>query len=163
MPMDGLAAVLALIAAMFFALASTLWQRASLNLSEVSFRHPATFVALFVQWVFMLGLAAQAVGVVLQGAALDRGRLAIIQPLLVTSVIFAMPLGYLLTGQRITSRQVVGAAVTVIGLAVFAAVGDPAGGVDNAPTAEWLVAFVVIGVAGAGLLFFGNRGDTTVR
>jgi hypothetical protein len=35
--------------------------------------------------------------VVLQGAALDRGRLAIVQPLLVTSVIFAVPFGYFLT------------------------------------------------------------------
>jgi hypothetical protein len=49
--MDGLAAALELLAAAFFALAATLWQRATLNLSEVSFRHPATFVALFVQWV----------------------------------------------------------------------------------------------------------------
>jgi drug/metabolite transporter (DMT)-like permease len=161
--MDGLAAVLALIAAAFFALAATLWQRASLNLSEVSFRHPATFVALFIQWVWLLGLAAQGVGVVLQGAALDRGRLAIIQPLLVTSVIFAMPLGYFLTGQMITRRQVVGAGVTVVGLAVFAIVGDPAGGVDNAPGSEWLAAFLVIGVMCAALVFFGNHGDTMVK
>jgi drug/metabolite transporter (DMT)-like permease len=161
--LDGIAAALALLAAAFFALAATLWQRASLNLSEVSLRHPATFVALFIQWVWLLGLAAQGVGVVLQGGALDHGRLAIVQPLLVTSVIFAMPLGYFLTGQRITGRQVLGAAVTVVGLAVFVVVGDPAGGVDNAPTSEWLVAFLVIGGLCAALLFSGNRGDTTVR
>jgi drug/metabolite transporter (DMT)-like permease len=160
---SGLAAALALLAAAFFALAATLWQRATLNLSELSLRHPATFVALFIQWVWMVGLAAQGVGVVLQGAALDHGRLAIVQPLLVTSVIFAMPLGYFLTGQRITGRQVLGAAVTVVGLAVFAAVGDPAGGVDNAPTSEWLVAFLVIGLICVALLFSGNHGDETVR
>jgi drug/metabolite transporter (DMT)-like permease len=160
---DGVAAALALLAACFFALAATLWQRASLNLSEVSFRHPASFVALFVQWVWLLGLTAQGVGVVLQGAALDRGRLAIVQPLLVTSVIFAMPLGYFLTGQKITRRQVLGAAVTVGGLAVFAAVGDPAGGVDNAPTSEWVAAFLIVGAICAGLLAYGNRGAQTVR
>jgi drug/metabolite transporter (DMT)-like permease len=158
-----IAAVLALLAAAFFALAATLWQRASLNLSEVSFRRPATFLALFIQWVWLLGLAAQGVGVALQGAALDRGRLAIVQPLLVTSVIFAMPLGYFLTGQKITGRQVFGAAVTVVGLAVFAVVGDPAGGVDNAPTSEWLVAFVIIGALCVALLAFGRGGDETVR
>jgi hypothetical protein len=64
--LDEIAAALALLAAAFFALAATLWQRASLNLSEVSFRHPATFVALFIQWVWLLGLAAQGIGVVLQ-------------------------------------------------------------------------------------------------
>jgi drug/metabolite transporter (DMT)-like permease len=161
--MNGVAALLALVAAAFFALAATLWQRATLNLSEVSLRHPATFIALFIQWVWLLGLAAQGVGVLLQGAALDRGRLAIVQPLLVTSVIFAMPLGHFLTGQRITGRQVLGAVVTVVGLAVFAVVGDPAGGVDNAPNSEWLVAFLVIGLLCAALLFYGNQGDTTVR
>jgi hypothetical protein len=46
---------------------------------------------------------------------------------------------------------------------VFAVVGDPAGGVDNAPTSEWLVAFLVIGAVGAALLLSGDRGDTTVR
>jgi hypothetical protein len=56
---NEVAAVLALVAAAFFALAATLWQRASLNLSEVSFRHPASFVALFIQWVWLVGLAAQ--------------------------------------------------------------------------------------------------------
>jgi drug/metabolite transporter (DMT)-like permease len=111
----------------------------------------------------LLGLAAQGAGVVLQGAALDRGRLAIVQPLLVTSVIFAMPLGYFLTGQQITRRQVIGAAVTVLGLAVFAIVGDPAGGVDNAPGAEWVVAFIVIGAICTVLLTVGSHGDATVK
>jgi drug/metabolite transporter (DMT)-like permease len=161
--MGGLAAALALTAAIFFALAATLWQRASLSLSEVSFRRPATLIALFVQLVWLLGLAAQGAGVVLQGAALDRGRLAIVQPLLVTSVIFAMPLGYFLTGQQITRRQVVGAAVTVLGLAVFAIVGDPAGGVDNAPGTEWVVAFIVIGAICTVFLMVGSHGDATVK
>jgi hypothetical protein len=58
---------------------------------------------------------------------------------------------------------VVGAAVTVLGLAVFAVVGDPAGGVDNAPGSEWLVAFVVIGAICTVLLMAGSRGDTTVK
>ena len=52
--------------------------------------------------VWLLGLAAQTAGVLLQAAALDRGRVAVIQPLLVTAVVWAMPLGYFLTGQVIT-------------------------------------------------------------
>ena len=48
-----------------------------------------------------------------QAAALDRGRLAIIQPLLVTTVIFALPLGYFLTQQHVGRREVVGALVIV--------------------------------------------------
>ncbi len=82
-------------------------------------------LVLLVQWVWLLGLVAQVVGVVLQGAALDRGRVSIIQPLLVTTVIWALPLGYFLTHQAIGAREMTGAAIIVVGLALFASFGDP--------------------------------------
>jgi drug/metabolite transporter (DMT)-like permease len=106
--------------------------------------------------VWLVGLGAQLVGVVLQAAALDRGRVAIIQPLLVTTVIWALPLGYFLTNQVITRRHILGAAVVVAGLAVFASFGDPAGGLDNAPGSAWLSAFVVLGTICVCLLLFGT-------
>ena len=40
-----------------------------------------------------------------------------IQPLLVTTVIFALPLGYFLTNQHVGRREVIGALVIIIGLA----------------------------------------------
>jgi drug/metabolite transporter (DMT)-like permease len=160
---DAQAAVLALAAAVFFALAATLWQRATLNLSGVSFRHPASFLGLAAQRVWLLGLAIQGVGIFLQGAALDRGRVTIVEPLLVTTVIFAMPLGYFLTGQRITGRQLLGAAIIVVGLAVFGIFGDPAEGVDNAPTYEWLAALLVIGIVLGALRLVVNRGGLTAK
>jgi hypothetical protein len=153
----AVAAVLALLAAAAFALAATLWKRASLSLAEVSFRRPKSFLGLFTRSIWLLGLAAQGVGVVLQGAALVRGGLTIIQPLLVTTVIFAMPLGYVLTGQQITRRQVLGAVVIVLGLALFASFGDPAGGIDNAATSDWISAFLVIGTLCSALMLFASR------
>jgi drug/metabolite transporter (DMT)-like permease len=121
------------------------------------------FLRLLTNWVWLLGLGAQILGIVLQAAALDRGRVAIIQPLLVTAVIWAMPLGYFLTNQTITRRHILGAAVVVAGLAIFASVGDPAGGVDNAPTSDWIAAFLVIGAVCAGLLLFAGRGGLSAR
>ena len=59
-------------------------------------------VALLANGVWLLGLVAQGVGILLQAAALDRGRVAIIQPLLVTSVVWALPLGHFLTHQTVT-------------------------------------------------------------
>ena len=131
--MDDVAALLALLAAVCFALAATLWQKAALSLSGVSFRHPTSFLVLLGQWVWLLGLAAQIVGVVLQAAALDRGRVSIIQPLLVTTVIWALPLGYFLTHQTVGRREILGAAIIVVGLAGFASFGDPAAGIEDAP------------------------------
>lgn len=161
--MDEVAALLAIIAAFLFALAATLWQKAALGLSGVSFRQPKTFLVLLTQWVWLLGLAAQIAGVALQAAALDRGRVSIIQPLLVTSIIWALPLGYFMTGQRITRRSVIGAGVIVVGLAVFASFADPAAGVDNAPASDWIASILVIGAICAALLLFANRGTLTMR
>jgi uncharacterized membrane protein len=160
---DELAAVLALLAALCFALAATFWQKAALSLTGVSIRHPSSFLVLLTQWVWLLGLVAQIVGVVLQAAALDRGRVSIIQPLLVTTVIWALPLGYLLTHQTIGRREVTGAAIIVVGLALFASFGDPAAGVDNAPGSDWAASILVIGTACAALLMFANRGNLSAR
>ena len=161
--MDEVAAVLALLAAVCFALAATLWQRAALSLTGVSFRHPKSFLVLLTQWVWLLGLAAQIVGVALQAAALDRGRVSIIQPLLVTTVIWALPLGYFITNQTVGRREVLGAAIIVVGLALFASFGDPAAGVDDAPGSDWVASILVIGAACAALLLFANRGGLSTK
>jgi hypothetical protein len=160
---DGLAAALALLAAVCFALAATLWQKAALSLKGVSFRHPRSMLVLLIQWLWLLGLFAQVVGVVLQAAALDRGRVSIIQPLLVTTVIWALPLGYFLTHQAIGPRELTGAAIIVVGLALFASFGDPAAGVNNAPASDWVASIIVIGAACVALLLFANRGSLSTR
>ena len=160
--MSGVAAVLALVAAVAFALAATLWQRASMN-AGVEPGDTSGLVGLLTNGVWLLGLAAQGVGVALQAAALDRGRVAIIQPLLVSSVVWALPLGYFLTQQVITPRHIAGASIIVAGLAVFAVVGDPAGGVDNAPTSDWIAALVVIAVVCIALLLVGSRGGLETK
>lgn len=85
------------------------------------------------------------VGYVVQAIALDHGRLAIIQPLLVSTVVFALPLGYFLTAQQVGRRQIFGAVLVVFGLAIYAIFGDPAGGNENAPNDEWAIALAVIG------------------
>jgi hypothetical protein len=159
---DEIAALLAILAAIFFALAATLWQRASLAVG-VEAGDSKAFARLLTNAVWLLGLAAQILAVLLQAAALDRGRVAIIQPLLVTTVIWALPLGYFLTQQTIAQRHILGAAIIVAGLATFASVGDPAGGIDNAPTSDWLMAFLVLGAVGAGLLLFARRGGPGVK
>src|SRR3954454_12618507 len=157
-----MAATLALIAAFLFALAATLQQKGALNLPEVSL-NPRTLVALAGQTMWLLGTVALLTGYVFQAAALDRGRLSIIQPLLVTTVIFALPLGYFLTRQHVGMREVIGAVVIIVGLALFAYFGDPASGKENAPGGQWLVASLVIAVLCALAVSMGNRGGLATR
>jgi drug/metabolite transporter (DMT)-like permease len=157
------ASLLALIAAFLFALAASLQQKGALNLPEISLRRPESLARLLGQTMWLLGTAALLTGYVFQAAALDRGRLAIIQPLLVTTVVFALPLGYLLTNQSVGRREVIGAAVIVVGLALFALYGDPAGGNENAPGDEWAIAIAILVAVCAVLLLFGGRGGLSMK
>jgi drug/metabolite transporter (DMT)-like permease len=157
------ASALALLAAFLFALAAALQQKGALGLPEISVRHPESLARLAGQTMWLVGTAALFAGYIFQAAALDRGRLAIIQPLLVMTVVFALPLGYFLTHQHVGRREVIGAAVIVFGLALFAIFGDPAGGRDNAPAGEWAIAIAVLAVVCAALLVFGGRGGLTAR
>jgi len=152
------AEILALVAAFFFALAATLQQKGALGMGAVSLGSPSSFLGLAKQTWWLLGTLALLGGYAFQAVALANGRLAVIQPLLVTTIVFALPLGYLLTSQVIHRREVLGAAVVVLGLAVFTGVGEAAEGVDNAPASEWAIAVVVFGLVAGALLVLGGRG-----
>jgi len=54
--------------------------------------------------VWLLGTLILLVGYATQGAALDRGKLVVVQPLLVTTIVWALPLGYWLTSQHIAQN-----------------------------------------------------------
>jgi drug/metabolite transporter (DMT)-like permease len=157
------ASALALLAAFLFALAAALQQKGALNLPEISLRHPESLARLAGQTMWLVGTLALLAGYLVQAAALDRGRLVIIQPLLVTTVVFALPLGYFLTRQHVGRREVIGAAVIVLGLAFFTIFGDPAGGRDNAPGNEWAIAIAILAVVCAVLLLFGGHGNLTIK
>jgi drug/metabolite transporter (DMT)-like permease len=155
------AATLALIAALLFALAAALQQRGALELGSISLARPASLLRLVSQTMWLVGTLSLFAGYVFQAAALDRGRLSIIQPLLVTTVVFALPLGYFLTGQHVGRREITGAAVILVGLSLFTYFADPAGGNDNAPGREWAVAIAALVAVSAVLLVFGGRDDAS--
>ena len=158
-----MAAALALIAAFCFALAATLQQRGSLNLPTISLADPKSLVRLASNVTWLVGTLVLFTGYLFQAGALDRGRLVVIQPLLVTTIVFALPLGYFLTKQHVGRREVLGAIVIVVGLVLFVYFGDPAGGNENAPNSEWLIAFAVLGIFSAALFVIGRGGDLAMK
>jgi drug/metabolite transporter (DMT)-like permease len=151
--------LLALVAAFLFALAATLQQKGALGMGEVSLGEPRSFVRLARQGWWLLGTLALLAGYVFQAVALDNGKLAVIQPLLVTTIVFALPLGFLLTRQHVNRQQVVAAGLVVLGLGFFIVVGDAASGNENAPSWEWAIVIVVLGIASALLVVLGGRGS----
>jgi uncharacterized membrane protein len=153
------AEILAVVAAFFFALAATLQQKGALGMGEVSLGSPKSLLTLVKQPWWLAGTIALLCGYAFQAVALANGRLAVVQPLLVTTIVFALPLGYFFTAQAINRREILGAVVVVLGLAVFTGVGDAAEGNDNAPAREWAVAVLVFGLVAALLLVLGGKGS----
>jgi len=154
-----MAEIFALVAAFFFALAATLQQKGALGMGEVALGSPSSFVTLAKQKWWLIGTLALLCGYAFQAVALGNGRLAVIQPLLVTTIVWALPLGYLLTSQSVGRKELLGAAVVVFGLAVFTGVGQAADGNDNAPANEWAIAVVVFSAIAVALFVLGGRGD----
>ena len=107
--------------------------------------------------VWLAGIAADALGFVAQAIALTIGRLAVVEPLLVLSVVFALPLGARLSNQKLGQLDIVAAVLVTCALGVFLVVADPSGGRNNAPFGEWLIAGCAC-VAVSAALFVGARG-----
>ena len=151
-----MAALLALLSAVCFALSAALQQRGQFSLARrgAAVEGVTGLFRLIAVPVWVAGTLVLLLGYATQGAALDRGKLVVVQPLLVTTVVWALPLGYLLTSQHVARRQVLGAAVVVVGLAMFVLVGDPDAGVDEASTAGFVVAAVAIGATVAAVLLW---------
>jgi drug/metabolite transporter (DMT)-like permease len=132
-------------------------QRGTYEVPNVSLGNPRSLLQLVVRPVWLMAFGVMVVGWALQAAALDRGRVAIVQVFLTMTLVFALPLGVWLTKQHVTKREIVAAVVIVLGLSVFARVGDPADGRSNAPSAAWLLATLVVMGFCAVVVVMGDR------
>jgi drug/metabolite transporter (DMT)-like permease len=152
---------LALAAALLFALGTVLEEEVASQASEAEARGAGFLLALARRPRWLAGTAADVLGFVAQAGALAVGRLVVVQPLLATSVVFALPLGAKLGGRRISGREVLAACTVTAGLAGFLVAADPGGGVENPGTTAWIVAIAVcFAVAGALTLTARGRSPT---
>jgi drug/metabolite transporter (DMT)-like permease len=149
--------VLALAAALLFGIGTVLQQRAAMQVPDEEAMKAGLLVRLAKQPIWLAGIAADALGFVGQAVALAIGRIVVVQPLLATAVVFALPLGAKLDKRRLTRREIVGAAAVVGGVASFVVVANPTGGVDNPELSVWIVSGAVC-LALTGLLVVLSRG-----
>ncbi len=153
---------LALISAFLFALGTVLQQKAATD-APVSPTGSGLLLRMAGRPAWLAGIASDIVGFVAQAVALRLGQLAVVQPLLVSSVVFALPLGARLSDQRIGRREVVAAAVVVAALVAFLAIADPSGGRDEVPLGEWVLAGLACAALAAPLWLLGRRGAAARR
>ncbi len=153
---------LALVAALLFALGTVLQQRAGLE-APPGGSSSGLLIRMAQRPVWLLGIAADSLGFVAQAAALGFGRLAVVQPLLVSSVVFALPLGARFTGQKVTRLDLGAAVLVVAALVAFLTVANPSGGRAGAPLGDWMIAIGACLVVCVPLVLAGRRGSAPRR
>jgi hypothetical protein len=142
---------LALAAAFFFALGLVLQEKAASDQPPESVR--AGFLTRLAQQpIWLLGLLAQGIGFVAQAIALGIGRMVVVQPLLVATIVFALPLGRLIEKRRIQRADMIGAALVTGGLGALLVVSKTSAGEDDASLLSWAV--IGGGAVGVAVLLF---------
>jgi drug/metabolite transporter (DMT)-like permease len=151
-------AVLALVAALLFALGTVIQQREAMQVSDEDANSAGLLLRLARRPVWLAGIAADALGFIAQAIALGLGRVVVVQPLLATAVVWALPLGAKLSGQTVARRDIAAAAAVCAGLGVFLVISDPTGGRDDAPIGAWLVGGGALCAVAAVLAVYGMSG-----
>ncbi|MGH3745008.1 MAG: DMT family transporter [Mycobacteriales bacterium] len=133
-----IAVLAALAAGACFAAAGVLQQRAASEQPRDESLSPRLIAALARERRWLAGIGLAVVSYAFQALALAYGALAVVQPLIVTELIFAIPLSARIRGRRIGPREWGGAVVVASGLALAIAAADPRGGSALAAIGQWL-------------------------
>lgn len=150
--------LIALAAACTFAVSAVLQQHAArlVPASEsLTFR---LFAGLLRQPVWIAGTGSLILGYILQAVALSLGDVSFVAPIIVTELIFAVPLAARSEHRRPGRREWIGAGCVVTGVGIFLSVASPHGGHPNPAAVVWIlmiascaavVAFAVLLARGA--------------
>jgi hypothetical protein len=114
-------------------------------------------VALIRRPRWLLGNLAEAGAVVLHFAALRRGSLVLVQTLLVSGLLFALPLGAALQRRHLSRADWLGTVAVVFGLGLFVVAGRPGGGRGEASGVGWAIVLAVGCTTVAGLILAAPR------
>lgn len=145
--------LLALLASLCAAVGIVIRQRATREVPAEQGMSTAIVATLFRKPSWWAGTMAAMAGYACQALALSKGSLLLVQPLLMSSLLFALPISARLSHRRLTAGEWVWALVLTVGLAVFVLVGQPREGHYRPPVPAWalvvtiFVPFVVACVA----------------
>src|SRR3954449_4515350 len=140
--------VLAFAASLFFAAAYVLQYHEAHEAPRGLFLSPRLLLELAHHRLWLGGIAAMMVGNGLQAWALGIGSLAVVEPVLTTSLLFALPLSAAWRRENLRRREWAGALMVSAGLGLLLAVGSPTVGRSDMPGLQWvLVALAAWGFA----------------
>lgn len=107
--------------------------------------------------LWLIAFAANMVGFALHAMALDVGNLLTVEPVVSTSLLFALAIGARWAHDRLPVAVWVAAAFLVGGVALFLVAGDPTDSGLDATLRQWLGAGAVVVPISVGLAWFAYR------
>jgi len=154
--------LLSMASAASYGLAAVLQHRAAERAAPELSMRAGLLVHLVRRPMWLVGNALDGAGYVFQFLALRRGSLSLVEPLLVLSLVFALPVAAWLDHRRISASELASTAVVAAGLALFLGVARPGLGHPRASGAAWAVLTVVI-LLGCTTAVLGARNGTPRR
>ncbi|MGA2932511.1 MAG: DMT family transporter, partial [Acidimicrobiales bacterium] len=109
--------------------------------------------------LWLLGWVALAGAFVFQAIALHNGAISVVQPLLVTELVFALVLRWLWLHQSIRPVTWWAAALTCVSLTLFLAMAEPSGGTALPTSGAWVSATAAVVGTAALLALLGRSGS----
>lgn len=150
--------VLALGAAALLGVAAAIQQRAAFRAPTRMALHLRLLWYLARQPLWLSGIAVAVVGNVLSAFALGIGGVTLVEPLLVTSLLFALTVSATWNRYRLGKREWAGAFAVIIGLAAFLVAGQPSAGTEtDALVWQWALVGVSIGALTVSLVALARR------
>ncbi|EXU64291.1 membrane protein [Streptomyces sp. PRh5] len=156
--MSALTVVLALLSALGNGAASVLQRRAAMDQVREErgdggpMRSLLRLARLLRRPFWLAGLAAMMVSAVAQVGALAVGRLSVVQPLLVSELLFTLVVGSLVFRHRPDGRTWLSFVMLAAGLALFLVAADPSSGAHTARNGRWMPVGVVVAIAVGALI-----------
>src|SRR5579862_453750 len=156
----GVSIALALSSA-FCSAANLLTQRQSSRAEGGSFWRIAAYLLRSPLW--LIGAGAAVAAFAFQAVALHLGRLSVVQPVLVTELVFVLVLRRIWRREQVKTMAWSSAALTTVSLAVFLVAAEPRGGNPSPTAGAWVGVLAAFGGATAVLTTLAARGSPPRR
>ncbi len=146
------AAIIALISALCFAVGSVAQHHVASETPSETPLNPRLFLDLARSPLWWAGSFGDFFGFVLQGVALGFGAVALVQPLLVTGLLLAIPVSAAVDHRKVERAEIGGALLCCGGLVAFLLAAQPSAGQEQVTIHDGLVLLGTVGPIVAVLL-----------
>lgn len=153
--------LLSLLSAASYGMAAVLQHRAAIREGPQQIMRGHLIASLVRRPMWLIGNVLDGVGYLFQFLALRRGSLTLVEPVLVSSLVFALPLAAWLDRRRIAVSEWVPTGAIALGLGIFLRSAQPGLGHPSAPGEAWVVLTVVIAAVCAALVAGAHGGSGT--